>query len=107
MTRRTVIFTDMDGNKYASPEFNGDKSEFILFLKNHDACDADWPDIFKEFDGVTTLQEFKDASKRAQLHYRSFINNAELERELLPVCRIDGADINSGMVESGNTILLN
>jgi len=98
MTRRTIVFTDTDGTKYATPEFNGDKSEFTMFLKNPDACDADWPNILAEFDGVQTLTGFKTASHRAQLHYRSFINNLEVEREILPVYEVTDEKMIGGHV---------
>lgn len=106
MTRRTIIFTNDNGERYATPEFNGDKSEFIMFHDNYEACNADWPEIFAEFDSVKTLADFRAASERAQLHYRSFINKTEVEREILPVSRY-GAEINSAMRMSGNIIMLN
>lgn len=83
MTRKIVVFTDVfTGITYRTPEFNGDRSEFLLFHgeSSCDSCDADWDEIFKEFDGVDGLERFKDANIRAQQYYHSFLGD-----EILPV----------------------
>lgn len=72
MTRRIVTFADPATRKtYKTPEFNGDRAEFIQFMGNEAACDADWGDIFKEFGNVESLKDFVEANKRAQKYYYS------------------------------------
>jgi len=103
MTSITIIFKDKaTGKIYASPEFNGDKMEFEM-LKLDGKCDADWSDILKEFSGVKTIQEFKEATIRAQKHYAPFRIFNELTKEMtklgsemLPIYEItDVSDIES------------
>ena len=81
MIRRIVVYTDSKtGKTYKTPEFNGDKSEYAELGKCPDGCDADWSDIFKEFENVNSLDDFKEASKRAQGYYHSFLGT-----EVIPV----------------------
>jgi hypothetical protein len=114
MTRRTVIYEDKTtGNIYASPEFNGDRTEYEMFQMSGD-CDADWSDIQKEFSDIKTLQDFREASGRAQKHYKPFIfyNNVtntytELGGEILPVVEnAEVSEINSEYIInlSSNTV---
>ena len=86
MTRRTVIFTDKAGKTYATPEFNGDKSEFEYrdTVSSTDWCDENWDIILKVFDGIETLEQFTEANKKAQNYYHSFLGS-----EILPVKEID------------------
>jgi len=70
MTRRRIIFKDVDGELYVTPEFNGDKKEFKMFCSD-DTCMLDWDEILKLFEGVTTIKEFRTASKEAQSNYIS------------------------------------
>jgi len=109
MTRRTIIYKDSEtGKLYASPEFNGDKTEFEMFQLSGE-CDADWNDILKEFKGVNTLREFMDASERAQKHYKPFViynetanTPTELGGEILPVYEID----NISKIKSDHVIMI-
>ena len=72
MTRRKIYFFDKENKKlYCTPEFNGDKSEFAFFRKRGDSCDKNFDEILKEFDGVKTLEDFKNASDKAQSYYCS------------------------------------
>lgn len=95
MTRRTIIYKDKTtGKTFATPEFNGDKTEFTMFQMNGE-CDADWDDIQKEFSGVKTLQEFIEASEKAQKHYKpaTIYNSAnntiiKSDKEILTVSEI-------------------
>lgn len=81
MTRRRVYFYDYKQNKlYSTPEFNGDKEEFVKFSKHEDSCDKNFDEILEEFEGVKTLEEFKNASNKAQSYYHSFLGD-----EILPI----------------------
>lgn len=72
MTRRKVYYFDTQTKKlYSTPEFNGDKSEFNLFSKRGDSCDKDFNEILKEFENIKNLEEFKNASNKAQRYYHS------------------------------------
>ena len=82
MTRRKVYYFDKQTEKlYSTPEFNGDKNEFNLFSKRGDSCDKDFEEIIKEFDNIKNLEEFKNASNKAQSYYHSgFVGT-----EILPI----------------------
>lgn len=83
MTRRIVAFTDKQtGITYKTPEFNGDRAEFIKFhgINSADSCTADWKEIFKEFENVSNKQEFAEASNHAQSFYKSSCGT-----EMLPI----------------------
>jgi len=90
MTRRIIVFKNPeDGSFHATPEFNGDKTEFELFYGKQndsgDGCSKDFVDILKEhFAEVSTLTEFKTANEYAQQEYRSFLGDPEI----LPVCKV-------------------
>jgi len=95
MTRRIVAFTDeATGITYKTPEFNGDKAEQLRFM-GRATCKSNWDESFKEFDEVSTLEDFKDASERAQNHWQPFYLDANprvpdvppilMEVEILPV----------------------
>jgi hypothetical protein len=78
MTRRIVAFTDPETRiTWKTPEFNGDRAEFALKdgVCGLDHCDKDWNEIFTEFDGVTTLDQFKAASEKAQSYYHSCLGS--------------------------------
>lgn len=81
MTRRKIYFYDNKDKKlYSTPEFNGDKDEFIHFRKAEDSCDKNFDEILKEFLGVKTKEEFETASNKAQSYYHSFLGD-----EVLPI----------------------
>lgn len=84
MTRRNIIFKDSNGNLYVTPEFNGDKREFEL-RKIMDSYSKNWEDVLKDFEGITTLKDFKTASKQAQEYGTSFLGYIEI----LPVKEIE------------------
>ena len=72
MTRRKIYFFDSKTKKlYATPEFNGDKNEFEFFRKRGDSCDKNFDEILKEFNNIRTLEEFTNASNKAQSYYHS------------------------------------
>lgn len=72
MTRRRLYYFDKLSKKlYCTPEFNGDKKEFDLFSKRGDYCDKNFDEILKEFEGIKSLQEFENASNKAQSYYHS------------------------------------
>lgn len=82
MTRRRVYFYDQKQNKlYSTPEFNGDKEEFVEFRKAEDSCDKNFNEILREFEGVKTFEEFKKASNKAQSYYHSFLGDTVLPIE--------------------------
>ena len=73
MTRRRIVFIDGKTQQiYSTPEFNGDKSEFLR-LGSIDKCDKDWPDILELFSTVETLSDFIIANEKAQKCYHSFL----------------------------------
>jgi hypothetical protein len=76
-------------NIYKTPEFNGDLAEFTMFNKRTDICDANWDVIFKEFNNIANLADFKAASERAQGYYHSFLGD-----EVLPVEEYTCAGVN-------------
>jgi hypothetical protein len=79
MTRRRVFFKDKEtGKLYVTPEFNGDKKEFSA--DSLDSCAKNWSEIIDLFYDVNTLEEFKEASKKAQASYHSFLGD-----EVLPI----------------------
>lgn len=81
MTRRKIYFYDNKEKKlYSTPEFNGDKEEFVKFRKAEDSCDKNFDEILKEFIGVKTKEEFEAASNKAQSYYHSFLGD-----EILPI----------------------
>ena len=86
MTRRIVVFTDPEtGVTYKTPEFNGDRSEQQKFKLTVN-CRSNWSQIFAEFAVVSTLDEFKAASKRAQEHWEPYrIAHNYFEAEIHPV----------------------
>ena len=74
MTRRRIAFIDPQTQQiYCTPEFNGDKTEFLR-MGSVDSCNSDWPDIFGLFNTVKTLDEFIAANERAQGFYHSFLD---------------------------------
>lgn len=89
MTRRNVIFRNIDRSLWISDEFNGDKTEFEQRGSCLDSCDTDWEEILQCFSGVTTLPAFREANEKAQRHYHSFLPGQEIS----PIERI--ASINS------------
>lgn len=82
MTRRRIYFYDHEQNKlYSTPEFNGDKEEFVKFRKAEDSCDKNFNEILQEFEGVKTLKEFEMASNKSQSYYHSFLGDTILPIE--------------------------
>lgn len=82
MTRRRVYFYDNKQNKlYSTPEFNGDKEEFVKFRKAEDSCDKNFNEILQKFEGVKTLKEFEMASNKSQSYYHSFLGDTILPIE--------------------------
>ena len=77
MTRRKVIFVDSDYSKYATPEFNGDKSELLAF-NSSDSCDKDWKEIEELFMKCQTLHEFEMANEYVQNLYHSCFGPTEI-----------------------------
>lgn len=76
MTRRRILYRDADGTFWMTDEFNGDKDE----LENYcslDSCSLNWPDILNIFVGIFSLDNFKEANRRAQLCYHSCFPNCE------------------------------
>lgn len=81
MTRRKIYFYDNKERKlYSTPEFNGDRDEFIHFRKAEDSCDKNFDEILKEFIGIKTKEDFEVASNKAQSYYHSFLGD-----EILPI----------------------
>ncbi len=75
MTRRRIVFIDPQTQQiYCTPEFNGDRAEFLQ-IGSMDRCDRDWPEIFGLFSEVKTLGDFIAANKKAQGLCHSFLDD--------------------------------
>lgn len=71
MTRRRVVFIKKNGLRYISPEFNGDKDEFIA-MGSHDSCDKTWDEMIRDIWGnVDSYISFVKANVIAQDQYCS------------------------------------
>jgi hypothetical protein len=83
MTRRVLYFTGYPGQIFATPEYNGDKSEFEKF-GSKDICHRDWVGIEAEFRDVKTIEDFKSANKRAQSCYCSSVTGEPSIHPVVP-----------------------
>jgi len=102
MTRRRIVFTDQSGKRYVTPEFNGDKEEFEQFGMG-DKCTADWDEIMAMFSDISTLEEFKTVSDKAQSFYISAIDPAAPPE---PVIEINTENLLPDYFKSCNLIFL-
>lgn len=98
MTRRRIAFFDKNtGKTYITPEFNGDKEEFIKF-KAGDICNMNWNDIINTyFSNIKTLKEFKIANDKAQKEY---ISNITKKSTILPIEEIENINHYKQIYES-------
>lgn len=107
MTRRKIYFFDIKTKSlYSTPEFNGDKSEFAYFSKRGDSCDKNFNEILKEFANIKTLEEFKNASDKAQSYYHSGF----VEETILPIEEVSEVTYNDEIYmldREGNPYLYN
>lgn len=83
MTRRNIVLKTKDGKLYVTPEFNGDKREYelketSLGVKSVDSYSKNWEEVLKDFEGITTLEEFERASKQAQEYGTSFLGYIDI-----------------------------
>jgi hypothetical protein len=85
MTRRKIVFST-GGAAYETPEFNGDRAEYKQ-SKTPNLCSKDWSEIEAEFAAVESLDQFIEASARAQGYYRSSISG---QCTFLPVLPTSG-----------------
>lgn len=93
MTRRMFIYVDNKERKlYASPEFNGDKSEYTHRGAVLDSCDLTKDELFRLFE-VKTFSDFQKACSEAQRHFHSFLDRAVSTKELLPVTEMDVSEL--------------
>lgn len=83
MKRRRVYFYCANGEVYVTPEFNGDKSEFIAF-GSLDRCDKDWSDIIRSFAQCQTLSDFERVNEQSQRLYHSILGDVDI----LPVEKV-------------------
>lgn len=67
MTRRIIAF-EVNGKFMISQEINGDKHEQIQFGLMQ-ACDLDWSDVIKIFDGSKTTDDFVAATHSVENAY--------------------------------------
>jgi len=88
MYRRRVIFIDVSGTTYISPEFNGDKAEMEYFRLS-DTCDVNWMEIQDMFHQCKTIKEFKDACIMAQGFYHSCLPNPEPPEPAVPISELE------------------
>lgn len=93
MTRRMFIYVDNKERKlYASPEFNGDKSENAQRGAALDACDLTKEELFRLFE-VKTFSDFQKACAEAQRCFHSFLDKPNSAKELLPVTEIEVSEL--------------
>jgi len=93
MTRRNIILKLRNGKLYVTPEFNGDKKEFELResltdIKSMDNYSKNWEEVLQDFEGITTLEQFKNASEQAQNYGKSFLGYIDI----LPVEEISNIE---------------
>jgi hypothetical protein len=102
MTRRNIIFKDNStGKLYMTPEYNGDKTEFER-IQSMDSCSLDWDEIMaRNFNSITTLQDFRRANIIAQRHYNSFLDDV-VGRCPLPIHEI----INTNEIKNDEVYLI-
>lgn len=93
MTRRMFIYVDNKERKlYASPEFNGDKSECAQRGAALDSCDLSKDELFRLFE-VKTLSDFQKACAEAQRRFHSFLDSPNSTKELLPVTEVEVSEL--------------
>lgn len=66
MTRRKIVFITENGERWISPEFNGDKDEFEakrrIFYIGADTCNFNFDEILKKyFAGCSSALQFRHA----------------------------------------------
>lgn len=92
MTRRRIVFKSSDGIYHVSPEFNGDKDEFLK-IHSMDSCSLNWNDlIVKWFAGICSRMQFRYNCCEAQKEYHSFLEKEGVKKELLPVTTVQSLD---------------
>lgn len=93
MTRRVFIFFDETEKKLLlSPEFNGSKEEYERRGKCQDYCDFLVEDLYSLF-RVYDADAFRDACRKAQEGYHSFLDRLGKERDCFPVEEIKLAEL--------------
>lgn len=93
MTRRMFIYVDNEERKlYASPEFNGDKSENAQRGVILDSCDLTRDELFRLFE-VKTFSDFQKACSKAQRHFHSFLDRTDSAKELLPITEMEVSEL--------------
>lgn len=78
MTRRRVVFVDKFGDRYITPEFNGDKTERDFF--GIGGCSKTWAEIKEIFDKVKIYSDFVKANIEVIQAYSNM--------SVWPVCRL-------------------
>lgn len=68
MTRRVIAYKE-GRTFYVSQEFNGDRTEMMCLNPGSCRIKADWADVPPMFDGVTSLDQFKDMVRRVETLY--------------------------------------
>lgn len=72
MTRKQYLF-EKNGMTIISPEFNGDRNEFIQ-AGSLDSCDKAWAEIEYELCECNSIEDFLAACDRIQMYYHSSVN---------------------------------
>lgn len=81
MTRRVIAYRE-SGMFYVSQEFNGDRSEMEQISPDSCRIKVDWADVLPIFDGVTSLELFKNAVSKVESLYSYEPVSMEAEHEL-------------------------
>ena len=93
MTRRIFIYVDFEGGVlYASPEFNGDETEYARRPYALDSCELTTEELFRLFE-VNSLPEFRSACSEAQSRYHSFLDEPGATKKELPITMMELSEL--------------
>lgn len=83
MTRRNVLFIALDGARYITPGFNGDKEMFETIhnlFGGGDSCEKTWAEMVRDiWANATSYTEFVKANASAQACYHSALGDNPVE----------------------------
>lgn len=83
MTRKKFVFTDLNGERWITPEFNGDKNEFKQ-SRSKDICVITWDELIALFSGDVTKEDFEQSCFNAQRCYESHISGPAIPLSVEP-----------------------
>lgn len=88
MTRRKIVFNNLDGRYLVSEEYNGDKEEMERF--GLAACDHTWAEFMEAMNSVRTMPDFLKMISQIAASYHAVVNGTVLPQQAnqLPGARI-------------------